>query len=106
MGDTVLPLRMSKMIQSYLFASPWNKFRPEWEGSASLKLVFTPGSHFLQEHWVNMIIDCRKCKEEKYVLPLILLLDFSSAAHTFLPQLVFLLLTKSQVAVNKAIFVM
>lgn len=33
------------MMQLYQFASPWNKFRPEWEGSASLKLVFTPGSH-------------------------------------------------------------
>lgn len=59
----------------------------------------------LQEHWVNVIISWRKCKKEKYVLPLILLLNFPSAAHTFLTRLVFLLLTKSQVAVNKAIFV-
>lgn len=45
MGDPVLSLRMSKMMQLYQFAFPQNKFRPEWKGSVSLMLLFTPGSH-------------------------------------------------------------
>lgn len=57
----------------------------------------------LQDSWGNVIISWRKWRQEKYVLPLILLI-FSSAAHSFLPQLLFSLPTKSQVAVKKAFF--
>lgn len=44
---------------------------------------------WLQDFWVNVIIPWRKWREEEYVLPLILLLIFISAAHASLLQLCF-----------------
>lgn len=35
----------AKQCSLYQFGVLWDKFRQEWKGSASLKVVFTPGSH-------------------------------------------------------------
>lgn len=103
-GGTRLSLRMSKTMQFYQFGVLEDKFRWEWKGSASLKSVFTPGSHLAAGLLGKYDHPLKETKGGGICFTSNPPPCFYFSCPCFLASAVFPLHTKSQVGVNKAIF--